>query len=145
MPKGIKGFQKGHPLYLTREQLLSNIEKAHKYIRENKDEIRRKISKANSGVKRPDMAGEKNWAWRGGVTQEQQTARKTWAYRAWRNIVYIRDRWTCQICQMKCVAGNIVAHHIKLFSKHPEVRFNTENGQTLCRPCHARLHKQLQY
>jgi hypothetical protein len=36
--------------------------------------------------------------------------------------------------------GNLRAHHVKLFAKHPELRFVVSNGLTLCHPCHELKH-----
>jgi len=37
----------------------------------------------------------------------------------------------------------IVAHHLKLFSEFPELRFSVDNGIVLCRSCHLKVHKNL--
>ena len=60
----------------------------------------------------------------------------------WRTAVYQRDRWTCQDCGIKCQRGNIVAHHLVSFVSRKDLRYVVENGQVLCRPCHARVHSE---
>lgn len=61
-------------------------------------------------------------------------------YRAWRNAVFERDKYTCQKCGMMGVKLN--AHHIKPWAKFEELRFNIDNGITYCEKCHKKLHKR---
>lgn len=62
-------------------------------------------------------------------------------YIAWRIAVFERDEYTCQMCGTQKPQFN--AHHIKSFKSHPVLRFDVNNGQTLCVPCHRALHKRI--
>lgn len=62
-------------------------------------------------------------------------------YKEWRQKVFVRDNFTCQICNQ--VGGTLNAHHIKTFKKYPKLRFDVNNGITLCESCHKKLHKEL--
>jgi 5-methylcytosine-specific restriction endonuclease McrA len=53
--------------------------------------------------------------------------------------VFERDNFTCQLCNSRGVY--LEAHHIKFWANYPELRFNLNNGVTLCRPCHMEYHK----
>ncbi len=55
----------------------------------------------------------------------------------WRNAVFQRDEYSCKDCGKK---GHIQAHHIKSWAVHPELRYNINNGVTLCLLCHAKRH-----
>ena len=52
-------------------------------------------------------------------------------YKLWRKNVYKRDHYTCQWpgCSNK---KKLNAHHIKTWSDYPALRFNVDNGITLC-------------
>lgn len=94
-----------------------------------------KESIAKAALKRK---GVNHWNWKGGITPENIKIRQSLEYVIWRNEVWERDHWTCRICGYK--GKSIIAHHVKLFSGFPELRFVTENGLTLCRKCHLEIH-----
>lgn len=87
------------------------------------------------GKKRPEMSGNKNPHWKGGVYPKNMALRHSLEYKIWRRAVFERDCYTCQICGEKS-NGNIEADHIKPFSLYPELRFAIDNGRTLCEGCH---------
>lgn len=84
--------------------------------------------------------GENHWNWKGGITDENHRQRESSDYKRWRMDVFCRDNYTCQHC--KQIGGVLNAHHIKPFSVYPELRFDIENGLTLCRRCHIEIHRK---
>lgn len=54
--------------------------------------------------------------------------------RDWRSAVFLRDNYTCQECGI--VGNKLQAHHIKSWKTHPELRWDMDNGETLCLVCH---------
>lgn len=87
--------------------------------------------------------GEKNNFWKGGITPLNRQIRESLKYKLWRESVFQRDEFTCKICKQK--GRKLTAHHIKLFSKFPELRFDINNGLTLCWECHKKIHKSSKY
>lgn len=87
------------------------------------------------------LCGPNHPRWKGGITEENHRIRTSREYRDWRMAVFQRDRFTCVECgyrscynrtSKKC---DIRADHIKPFSLFPELRFDLDNGRTLCIPC----------
>jgi 5-methylcytosine-specific restriction endonuclease McrA len=54
--------------------------------------------------------------------------------REWREAVFRRDDYTCQICGARGV--RLQADHIEPISLRPDLRLDLDNGRTLCVPCH---------
>jgi len=57
----------------------------------------------------------------------------------WRVKVYERDKYTCQICSKISKKDKVVilnAHHIERFTDNEDLRFDINNGITLCEDCH---------
>lgn len=80
------------------------------------------------------MRGSGNHFWKGGINGENDTLRHRREYKEWRTAVYERDDYTCQCCGKK--GGKLNAHHINRFSEFPELRYDIQNGITLCTNCH---------
>lgn len=93
-----------------------------------------KIKANTSNFKR----GSDHYNWKGGVTTEHETARKSMSYKRWRREVYERDNHTCVLCGEKGTGKNLNADHIKPFSLFPDLRFDVDNGRTLCVTCHKK-------
>ena|SRR3990167_1405256 len=96
-------------------------------------EARQKISQK--------LSGNKSHLWRGGITKEVRLIRTSLEYRAWRKSVFERDDYTCVECGSRNGDGRahtLNADHIKPFSLYPELRFDLNNGRTLCTECHLK-------
>jgi len=91
-----------------------------------------------TGIAR-SRSGEDAWNWTGGRDMPDYKARKSAAYRDWRNAVLTRDGWACQQCG-DVGQNKLHSHHILSFKKYQTERFNEKNGITLCGVCHRKLH-----
>ena len=145
MPYPIKGEQRNTGrTHFVKEHIPWNKGTKGKYSKEYVEKL--KVShkdKKPSLITREKMSkahrGEKSHFWKGGITEGNQIIRNSFKYAIWRNEIYKRDRWTCRMCGKKC-GKDIIAHHLKLFSEFPELRFDVDNGITLCRSCHKKIH-----
>jgi len=58
-------------------------------------------------------------------------------HKEWADDVKERDEYTCVECGTK--EGRIHAHHVIPWKENEELRFDIDNGLTLCVSCHAKL------
>ena len=80
-------------------------------------------------------SGPKHWNWRGGQHRNALGRRLRCSYedRLWREAVFARDGYACQECGRK---GRLQAHHVRDYADYPHLRFDVDNGVTLCVECH---------
>ena len=87
-----------------------------------------------SGINNPKWIEDRDKLKRTGQVQRD---RRSSAYVTWRNSIYKRDNYKCKINDDNC-NGKIEAHHILSFTHYPELRYNINNGITLCLAHHPR-------
>lgn len=160
----ISEANKGHKLSESHKMKLLKANKGKQRSEEVKQKIREKnnghevskktrvkISKSLVGkmpaerrkelsMKLKNKMGEQSLNWQGGITPYNSKIRNSIEYRLWREAVFARDNWTCQECGDR--EGILNAHHIKPFSKYPELRFAIDNGITYCELCHKKHHSK---
>ncbi len=104
-------------------------------------ETRQKLSKIRRemGSMPPHVKGENHYRWIKDrtIALERHRTRAKIEWKVWRESVFKRDNYTCQECGNKNVY--LEPHHIiPIRSGKDELLFDTNNGITLCRPCHQK-------
>jgi len=84
---------------------------------------------------------ENAYKWKGGLTEINLLERNRKEAIEWRKSVFERDDYACQLCGDN-KGHNLNAHHIKHWAKYKELRFDINNGITLCKNCHIKIHKK---
>ena len=127
------------------------------------DVVARNLSRGNTqscGCLQKERAseihsGEKNNRWKGGITPLNKAVRGCTQYIEWRKLIFQKDHCTCSHCNARGV--HLIAHHIVFFSTlmkenhittleeaiQCEALWNINNGITLCKKCHKKLHQDL--
>lgn len=90
----------------------------------------------NKGIPFYAIRGENNCNWKGGISKENNRNRMIIEYKLWRLGVLKRDFFTCRCCGAR--GGKLQAHHIKSFSRYKDLRYDINNGLTLCKKCHEK-------
>jgi hypothetical protein len=75
-----------------------------------------------------------------GTTPIMKRLRSSVDYKNWREAVYKRDDYTCRKCLQR--GGKLHPHHFASFARYSDLRFEVDNGITLCVDCHKNFHKQ---
>ena len=92
------------------------------------DETRARMSEAQQG--------ERSNTWKGGFSRAYRRGYRSEQYKRWRSAVFERDDYTCRECGAR--GSYITAHHIVPWVQSSELRYEVDNGITLCEPCHAK-------
>jgi hypothetical protein len=99
-------------------------------------ETRKKISQLTR--ERTDR-GKDHYNFKHGKAIRSFNDRRKIEYQDWRKAVFERDHYTCVDCGDN-KGGNLRAHHLKSFADNPDLRFDVDNGITLCHKCHELRH-----
>jgi hypothetical protein len=137
------------------------------------EETKRKISLSKKGTKLTKEhkikvgltslgrnKGEKSGNWKGGVTTIGRIIRTSVEYKKWKESIYVKDDFTCQVCK-KRGGHNLEIHHIipmyQLINEAKEYlpllkdrdacmiytpMWDINNGQVLCKVCHKNKHRK---
>lgn len=81
-------------------------------------------------------SGENNYNWKGGYPEYKHQNNRF--YKRWREKVFKRDDYTCQICSKR--GCHIHPHHKMSYTFYPNARYDVNNGVTLCVKCHRWVH-----
>ena len=66
-------------------------------------------------------------------------------YKDWRKKVLARDKYKCQMPQCKRRGKRMQVHHIKKWSYASSLRYDVDNGITLCWDCHNEVNGKEQH
>jgi hypothetical protein len=101
------------------------------------EEVKQKISKLYMGIGNP-MYGKKSPQY---IEDRSKLKiafdRRTTACFEWSKNVKKRDNWKCKILNKDC-EGRLESHHILDWENYPELRYDINNGITLCHAHHPR-------
>ena len=94
-------------------------------------ETKKKLSISHMGEKGPN--------WKGGVSPINKRIRAGMEFNSWRTAIYERDDYPCHKCLVK--GGQLQPHHIRNFAEAFKLRFDIDNGITLCKNDHVEFHR----
>jgi hypothetical protein len=159
--KGKRGLQvawnKGKPNTWTKsfkhsqatkdKMRIIKIERPVKYwLGKKRPEMSKVFSKINTSRNQSEetiekrmknIRGENHWNWQGGISNRDIHSLNNPLYKKWRMKVFTRDNFKCKIADKNC-DGQLEAHHILRWSEFEELRYEVNNGITLCHFHHPR-------
>ena len=106
-------------------------------LKGNKYNLGRKISLVTREKMSQAQRGENHYRWNPNREAVRRDLRNDPIYKQWSKCVKSRDFWKCKISNKDC-SGKVVAHHILPWAKFPELRYEINNGITLCHTHHPK-------
>lgn len=130
----------------TEKQKIASLNNLKDYIgrvppmlgKNHSEETKEKLKKVHIGL----HIGEKNGMWikdRSKLAKKQ--VRNDPAYFEWRKQVLIRDNYKCRINNQDCDC-DLEVHHILSWREYEELRYQINNGITLCHTHHPRVRSE---
>ncbi len=86
------------------------------------------------------VSGENHWNYNSDLTDEEREKGRNYPeYREWREDIYERDDYTCQISGERGIELN--AHHLESYDNNEGLRIVVSNGITIGKKYHKKFHK----
>jgi hypothetical protein len=126
-----------HREALGRPEVRKKMSESHKGYKQT-EEQKMKQSLARRGENNPAYIKDRSLLKR---FNDDAKDRRSSAYVTWRKEVWLRDKFTCKLANPDC-SGRIEAHHILSWRDYPELRYQTNNGITLCHFHHPRKREE---
>ena len=90
-----------------------------------------------------NFQGENNPRWNPTITDEEREIGRNYSdYKEWRESVFKRDNYTCQVTGKQ---GRLVAHHLYSYDINKEKRLDIDNGITILEEIHRKFHLMYGY
>jgi hypothetical protein len=125
--KGLKPWNKGEKLSLNMKSKISQSKKGKTWTDRQRENI---VPNLRRGENHPNWIVDRTKL---ATKQERNDSR----YKDWRSEVYKKDGFVCKINNDDC-EGRIIAHHILGWASYPELRYEVNNGITLCQAHHPK-------
>ncbi len=125
----------------------NQLAKGNKKTKEDRKGCKERMIKLTKEGKM-NQKGELHWNWKGGISSFNRKLRVSSKWKIWRELVFLRDNFTCQnkdcsFCSNK-IGAMLHPHHIKPLALYPKLVFKVDNGTTYCAEFHINskeLHK----
>ena len=132
-------WNKGKKLIERHKEKIRKASIGKKLTEKHKENMRKPKS---TTINMMGRTGERNPAWKGGVTPLNKIMRESSKMKIWRELVFLRDNFTCQnpnceFCNNK-IGVYLHPHHIKPMALFQELMFNVDNGITYCAEFHLK-------
>lgn len=129
----------------AKKYLINDVEVRKKAIDLSRTEKSRlKVSKSKQGKNNPmyGVIGEDHPNWNPNLTQDdREDKRNDVKHTKWSRDTKERDNYTCQVCYDD-KGGNLISHHLESYNSNVKLRYDIDNGVTLCEECHINFHKE---
>lgn len=97
------------------------------------------ISSLNGKKSAYKISGKNSYLYNHNMTDEERLEKRIDSLiNEWRIKVFERDNYTCDICKIKGCRLN--AHHLNCHKHYKDLRYDINNGITLCKNCHKEFH-----
>lgn len=111
------------------------MEGKRKGYKQSKEQIEKRVRR-----------GENHYNWQDGITDKYRSIRRQKAYWEWRMVVWKRDNFKCQMPDCVGNKRKLNAHHIITLKENENLKYDINNGITLCEDCHNKVKwKEKQY